>query len=916
MFYDPDTQARDTQYVGVGEVSVTQFELGLPTGHVIYEHCVGSDFYRLRADTTFPFDYLDIEVNSPTCGFGPPVVCDLAATVSTTDETVTGSGDGTAAVNATASAGLFPLEYSLDGSLWQSSAVFTGLMPGSYTAYVRSAGMISCAVIVNFSIAAAASAVFTTIPWTEKFCHFFRLETQATGGPVDVAEPAKWDSVFFKGIRDKDWHGYNSQYSDGNLQLEFDCPAGRDIIETEYDARGSDGVVYFYYGYTSGAQDHILFNGKLNLNTRKKYGGKTTCTVERKDFNQLLQSRFETKVSMIDTKSVDGLTIPAPPIVPFTMHSKQVERHYRNQYPDRFEYPQITQIVAGSNVYLQPETSSPQLSEIEDYFGYPIGVSNSSLVTDDKFTWRIKFNGSYTINIDFNFELKLRSRLLPNSFTLTHFMQIAGSVNVTNQLAAPISDVLPGSVQKIYNTHAAASGTFTLEPGDKIYIYSVLHFNSASSMDIWLAQTAINTTASSLESAPASDAKGWFIFEAIDHTLKNITNGGAKLVSGFLSRQGPQQPADGPGSLFIVTNGKQIRQYDPTGHPLRISAKELLTSAKFLWGLGMSFERGGTFDLVRVERINYYYRNREILVIEECEGYYEETAKDLLANEIETGYEKYLEQGYDTLDEFNTVRIWTGPIQTNKLKATLKSTLIASGYAIEDVRRQQFQDTATDSYQYDEDGFIISMVRDATNFIPERNENFLTVNNLLSPETAYNLRISPLRMLLNSAIWLKNLFFYKQPADFLKNTWTVQNGELETQLLATDPDQVGDINRSLWKDRQDVDLVNFAVEENLFKPDWIYFKCRLTPDLIQLIDDSLRGARTSATNYGFLTVKDPHGLYQAGWPYEITYNFATEKAEFKLLKKWDSPVTPGEACCEYLVVNGCYVLVNGNKVIL
>jgi hypothetical protein len=115
-------------------------------------------------------------------------------------------------------------------------------------------------------------------------------------------------------------------------------------------------------------------------------------------------------------------------------------------------------------------------------------------------------------------------------------------------------------------------------------------------------------------------------------------------------------------------------------------------------------------------------------------------AKDLLYNEVEIGYNKFLSEGYNTLDEFNTYHQYLTAIRTNKLKLTEKSELITSGYTIEDTRRKQFAETATNSDSYDDDGFLIAMRKNGTVVQPEKNEAFSYINGLISPSTAYNLR--------------------------------------------------------------------------------------------------------------------------------------------------------------------------------
>jgi hypothetical protein len=905
--YDPDTLTIDTELIsGPGQAFVSEADLGVPYYTVFYQHCtVDFSLCSIKAKPLFPFAYLQQEFNSPACGYVPPGGgCDLVITsIDVVNESVAGAMDGMITVNTTG--GSSPNYFSLDAMTFQPSNVFTDLVPGNYIVYVANSDY-TCGGYQYFTIAAGPAPSTLEIPWTEKLCHFFKLIRN--GIEYNIAEPVKWDAVNFVGKRDVDWHGWSSQYSDGVLELEFDCAAGKDVIEAEYLANGNDGIVYFQYGYIFNSTNYPLFDGKLNLNTRKLYPEKVTCSVEKKDFNSLFQTRYETKVSMTDNVSIDGNPIGPAPVLNFIMHTKQVATNYKNKYPDLITAGQ-TVLPAGQTVfYLQPETSVPQISEIEDYFGYPIGFSNTSPVTDLKYSWKMKFAGDYTFTFKWNYALKFKPVLFSRTVTIKTFYK---SPVGTQQLGATVSGTCPAGSVTPFNTVINSTIVETLAADAEIYIWTELTFSTgATTCSAWADQSGMDTSVLGLEASPSSDCNGWFLFDAVNQCIKSVTNSGTKLKSSFLQKLGSQQAFDGQGSLYVVTNGKQIRKFEVDKNPLQISTKDLMESVKAIFCLGMGHEPIGTIDIIRVERVNYFYQNKQIIVIEECYDYFEEVAKDIIYNEFEFGYEKFQSDGFNTLDEFNTVRNDVGPIKTNKLKLSQKSKLITSGYSIEQSRRQQFSVTPTDSFQNDDEGFLISMSRlSPVTYATEKDENFQLTENLISPETAYNLRISPVRMLVNWAIWIYNLFHYKPTTEKIKNTFHTQNGLLRTQLLATDPRPVGDINRAIWQDNQDIVLSDLPVEERIYRPEWINFKARLTADKIQRIERAMRGGHTEDINYGYVVVKDDNGDYQGGFLYELNYNFSTESAQIKMLKKFDSPVVPGAECCPYLLVNGCRLVV-------
>jgi hypothetical protein len=934
-FYDPET--RDN-YVNVSGPDpeldeVTEEQLGMPSGEEITSLCFEGNKHFIYASLITPFTYVTIDYNVAECGFIPAPSCDLAVSeVAVEDESYIGNYDGS--IKVTASSSNSPIKYSLDNVTWQLQNEFVGLVKGVYILYVKdNVGCTHSEVVsvnrTNETIAPTSSGGF---PWKERICYFFKLVIEDTEHLV--REPIKWDAVGIVGERDKDWHGWNHQYSDGEVQLEFDCDAGKDLIEEQYSLYGNDAEVILKYGFTYGSSEFVLFEGKLNFNTRKNLFGRVALSVDRKDFSDLLQSRFETKVSMKATETLDGEPIISPQPFDVILHSKKFISRLSLSIDNSTQTDWISYVDNG-DIYFLPDTSNPVLSEISTYFGYGLNASDLNPVANSLYNLKLDFDGVVTFSeikstLYIDLQRKATTTADSDDYTIKPFFKVirAGVEFYSQQIGPTVNGHWNDQTASINSQSKVlviddSIPALDLKKDDEVYIYAFYDASIEGKHKARVRAENTSIVAESFESAPESTSKMWLLHDVINHLLKVTTNNQGRLSSQLLATLNNLNAKDGEFSLYAITNGFNIRNFDADQKPLNISLKTALNSTKSIASIGFGFEQRGLREEVRVEKLGFFYQDNEILVIspnynnkESIETYEEEVAKDLIYNELEIGYNKYKEDGHNTLDEFNTKHERLAPIKSHKNKFIAKSDFIASGYSLEDSRRQQYADTPTDSYENDEEPFIVALRRDGSDFRAERAEAFQTVDNLISPETAYNLRISPLRMFLNWAKWLVGSWAFKSESDEVKNTFVDKNGALTTQFLPTEENPMGDVNKDLWEEKQHVAIDDLNTDGYIYRPEWMNLKCRLSPDQVLLINEAMRGASSPTKNYGYITVKNPEGEYIAGWPYKLTYNFSEERCEMKLLKRFDNPVTPIGECCPWLKINDCLVLINGEKVIL
>jgi hypothetical protein len=211
------------------------------------------------------------------------------------------------------------------------------------------------------------------------------------------------------------------------------------------------------------------------------------------------------------------------------------------------------------------------------------------------------------------------------------------------------------------------------------------------------------------------------------------------------------------------------------------------------------------------------------------------------------------------VDEPNTIRRLVAPLTQAKSKLVLKSLWRSSGYEIEAQRRLQGQ---TKDSRNDDSIFVAMVVRDGMDFKTERNEAFEAVNGLFDPNTAYNLRITPMR---NLRRWLIVL---SAPL------WAVVNKIYRFTYGETNFQMTSKLTSEALTVAEDGDLDANNVEP-LWLPEIYTFKSPLTRSEFKLVRQN---------PYGFIRFRDNLDNVMDGFMMEVSHKPNENLGDFKLLK--------------------------------
>ncbi|WCM42409.1 hypothetical protein MG290_01695 [Flavobacterium sp. CBA20B-1] len=275
---------------------------------------------------------------------------------------------------------------------------------------------------------------------------------------------------------------------------------------------------------------------------------------------------------------------------------------------------------------------------------------------------------------------------------------------------------------------------------------------------------------------------------------------------------------------LLITHGFWIRGFsrdvdaslpeeDRKFKPLTTNFRDFTQSLMAVANIGVGIEKIGAREYVVIEDLKYFYnRNTTIKLPNKITKIKRSTDPTSFYKSIEIGFEKGGE--YEEamgLDEYNIRNSYTTCIHRVENKYTKLSKYRADTYGMEFARRKPYFDYPTEDTSYDQDIFFIDCkdepktvtfptwpFRGATktleSYIPRLwNDDFNQMpTGVFSPETAFNLRITPFNSMLrhgwNISAGLTKYSFEKIKYSSSKGnsslvTLYAENGEIENVKL-------------------------------------------------------------------------------------------------------------------------------------
>jgi len=688
-------------------------------------------------------------------------------------------------------------------------------------------------------------------------------------GQGDNNLPDGWAEKKVSIKRSPTYFGLNRMVS---TSLQF-VTNGKDYIQRIYENEGTEFVIniaWFEYQELPIDKYFLFFAGLVDLGKYKFEELMVTCDVNESNIARKFMSRDDVKVNLSALESIEGVTLPANKEVTVVLRQRELLATVNlqlNEGPSSVESTVVNIEGTDFDGFTLPielkggddgidniaNQDTPILGSPNGQFWQPSG--QESIAT---FTGRIVGRARDVFAFSGK-ELAISFRLIiytDNTLTdIDFFVPLATNIIIPQ----PQSGQTPPFFDFDF-TFDAKLGTTTLITDTAVIGLIAIDVSTASG-NIWEAEfTTIDLRVSqNLQFTDGTEAQGYLMHEVGQRISEVIFDKEDIFKSNFLGRTDIGYPVDGKGAFQTVHSGKQIRTI-PNEHPA-INFRDWFQSENSMHNLGAGIEHDEfNAPFLRVEEKEHFFSGNVTATIHSVSNISKTVAREWIYNEVEVGYPKITYEEINGQEEYNNTFEWATSIRTIKNKLDLTSKLVAGGYPIEFARRLGLK---SEDSKYDKENFTVIVKPISGKFTNVQDENYDIVENIFSPKTAYNLDITPGRMLRNNGSVIRaGLEHYL--TDPLKFQDAQQQRNLKSQRTG----------EAAITENEDIDVSTLS--PGLWIPEIFSFDSVLTREQLAAITKNQNGIIKFSTTTVENTTK-----YYYGWILSVEVNTGEDNKDWK-----------------------------------
>lgn len=373
-----------------------------------------------------------------------------------------------------------------------------------------------------------------------------------------------------------------------------------------------------------------------------------------------------------------------------------------------------------------------------------------------------------------------------------------------------------------------------------------------------------------------SKAKFYLAHNLLNQLTTICSNKKNAFYSDYFGRIDLGYPVNGPGAFIGMTHGFAVRGFnklpipDPNKgvenlyKPMTTSYQDAISSMISVFNVGLGIEEINGKERIRVEDLSFFYNNNVTIKLpNQVKKEKRTTASEYYYPSVEIGFEK----GYDNeeaqgLDEPNGKSNFTTIINKGKNVYSQLSKYIGGIYSPEFTRRKPYSKFPTQDTKYDEDIFLLDL-KPGNGIFEQRKwqDDFeKEPTGIFSPETATNLRFSPVNILLRHG-WNIASGLTKYPSEYLGYGSSTANSQLKTK-------QIGGNEYA-----ENSNILNAELKKARFVNEWIEFEHECTFDIMQMVQGTtVINGKVIQNFYGLVEFTNARGQLEKGFLFNLKPN--------------------------------------------
>ena len=578
-------------------------------------------------------------------------------------------------------------------------------------------------------------------------------------------EPVGWDAFKWVFRRNK-YHGVDIRHSRGDITLKFTLSSGLNYIKDVYEGTGNttlpvsekekgfEGKITLVLANSIASTPQpsdIVFEADLMLEDLQKgvLGNirGVQCPVVFRYYDDRLLNKIDEKTNVMATESIFGDAITS--ISPVSIEMHEVALINFNQWesnPVDFSRPfnfQNIMSTAGSRAYFLPAFEIKDTNEIDVSFDYNnlFGSEGGGTVLSDKLYLHKFEQPGYFKKFDLIFRATLYRTFAINGYDSEN-IDIEGKYVVVRR-GEIIKEIVFGSDTWVVPTftgilpiafdvdYSYTPDKFLFAQEDEVYIFldcvtDTDHTGGVVSYDAFFdAVSSYRLLGSDFISSLEQEFiplvgrtvhDSFFIHELLNKLAANVTGQDGLIYSDYYGKTDSQFEtylSNGCGSERVFYSGELLRGYSLDDRDMFVSFKEALECLSLVDNIGMAIESIDGNDRLRLEPIQHFYKDVELLNLTSPTDYTEKVNKNLLFSSIEFEQKDWKIEDKGGLDEIITKQRHSMPLSKANKKYVKASEVVLGTYPNEWTRRKRARANGAEDTPYDEKIFMtqVSYVR-------------------------------------------------------------------------------------------------------------------------------------------------------------------------------------------------------------